>query len=140
MIETEGGSVGVGLDVRPPHFIQESSSHDTPPCPENPPPDRRKTVWQNAVRPHFRLTKTSIGSATFALITGSLTAAGASPNVCEALPTIPVSRMSHKPRRHPWQGFTRHCCKLVSNFRIRFDIGGRTLLLYRMRHRREIYE
>ena len=34
MIETEGGSV----DVRPLHFIQESSSHDTPPCPENPRP------------------------------------------------------------------------------------------------------
>lgn len=105
-------------------------------APKTPVPDRRKTVWQNAVRPHFRLTKTSIGSARSAFIMGSLTAAGGSPNVCEVLPTIPVSRMSHKPRRHPWQGFTRRCCKLVSNFRIRFDIGGRTLLLYRMRHRR----
>jgi len=71
---------------------------------------------------------------------GSLTAAGAFPNVCEVLPTIPVSKTSHKPRRHPWQGFTRRCCKLVGDFRIRFDIEGRTLLFYRMRQWREIYE
>ena len=28
----------------------------------------------------------------------------------------------------------------VGNYRIRFDIEGRTLLFYRVRHRREIYE
>jgi len=39
MIETEGGSVSVGLDVRPPHLIQESLSHDALPCPENPRPE-----------------------------------------------------------------------------------------------------
>ena len=28
----------------------------------------------------------------------------------------------------------------VGDYRIRFDVEGRTLLLYRVRHRREIYE